>query len=68
MYINLEGKEIPKETMTKAFLINAIERYDALCINCNIHFTELRKLKATREELKTELTFRLKRKFRVLID
>jgi len=68
MYINLEGTEIEVSTMTKAFIINAIARYEALCTNRNIHFEELRKLKVTREELKTELAFRLKRKFRVLID
>lgn len=68
MYINLEGKEVEKTLMTKGFLVNAIARYDALCITRNIPFEELRELKATREELKIELAFRLKRKFKVLVD
>ena len=68
MYITLEGEEIEVATMTKAYLISSIARYDALCTARNIHFEELRKLKLIREELKTELVFRLKRKFKVLVD
>jgi len=68
MYVNLEGKEIELTSMTKSFLVNAIERYNALCTARNLHFEEVRKLKETREALKVELAFRLKRKFRAITD
>ncbi len=68
MYINLEGQEVEVATMTKAYLISSIARYEALCIAINIELEERKKLKEVKEELKTELAFRLKRKFRVIID
>lgn len=66
MYINLEGEEVPLESMTKAFLKNAITRYKALCTSRNLHFEEVRKFKVIKEALEAELKLRSRFRFTII--
>lgn len=63
MYINLEYKEVDVTTMTKAYLLNAINYYEALCRDKRPHFLVQRRRKEIRDFLKAELVRRNRLRF-----
>lgn len=68
MYLTLDNQEFEITKMTKAFLVNALTRYEALCSATNITIEIRNELKITRDEIKAELKARHRLRFNIIKD
>lgn len=68
MYITLDNRSLKVTEMTKAFLNNALIRYEALCKDTHFMLEIQQQNKLIRDTIKAELKVRHRNRFKCLTD